>query len=100
MWLASAVDGNYDNMNNWSAGVPDVSGAADTAVFGISNVTNIFASASHTVKEFIFNPSASNYKFGAFWCCIASAANREPYCGYLLPKAGGNKIGGSEEGGP
>jgi hypothetical protein len=52
-WLASAVDGNYDNPNNWSAGVVP----SDTAFFGYSNITSISIPINFSIGSLVFNQS-------------------------------------------
>jgi autotransporter-associated beta strand protein len=64
IWLASPVDGDWNNSLNWSAGGPP-NGATDTATFGSSNLTSIFLSNYTTVDSIVFNPGASAYTIAA-----------------------------------
>jgi hypothetical protein len=59
-WKVATIDGNYSNINNWTAGVPS---ASDTALFDESTITNIgiATSITNSVGEWIFESGAYNF---------------------------------------
>jgi len=55
-WNVDPVDGNWNNTANWT---PRILPA--TAIFGLSNQTDVFLSARTTITDLQFSPDASAY---------------------------------------
>jgi autotransporter-associated beta strand protein len=61
-WNLNPTTGNWNTVTNWTpATVPN--STADTATFGVSNVTGITLTATTTVASMVFKPGASAYTF-------------------------------------
>jgi len=63
-WDLNPDSGDWNTAANWTpATVPN--GSADTATFGLSNITNVFISADTEVGEITFSPGATAYTITA-----------------------------------
>ncbi len=60
IWNLNPGSGDWNTATNWTpATVPN--GAADTAIFGVSNTTSLSLSANTEVDGIVFTPGASAY---------------------------------------
>src|SRR4030095_288109 len=62
-WLATPVDGNWLNNNNWNPNPGFPNGSSDVATFGVSNTTGVSITSAATITVFAihFNSGASSF---------------------------------------